>query len=349
MFEMPERMTQTPEPMSSGMKEPDTLASPPLASTGVRFSVVVPVYNEQQVVSVTHARLKAVMDSLGEPYELIFVDDGSADDTPALLRDIAESDANVRVLRFSRNFGHQAAIKAGIDHALGDAVIVIDGDLQDPPELIPKLVEQWRAGYQVVYAKRTDRQGETWFKRWSATTFYRLLRLLTDVQIPLDTGDFRLMDRQVCDVLRSIPEKHPFVRGLVAWVGFPQASVEYVREPRFAGTSKYSMTKMVKLSMDAVTSFSAKPLQLPLYAGLLLSVLSLAGLAYTACRSTLSGHAVSAVDVLTLVNLFVDGLVFLSLGIAGQYIARIYDEARNRPLYIVERRLGFGEHPYQQK
>ncbi|WP_188882631.1 glycosyltransferase family 2 protein [Alicyclobacillus cellulosilyticus] len=307
---------------------------------GVRLSVVVPVFNEQDVIRITHQRLCSVLAALGEPYEIVYVDDGSQDETPAILDEMAAAHPDVRVIHFSRNFGHQAAISAGIDHARGDAVVVIDADLQDPPELIPRLVERWQAGYDVVYARRMERQGESWFKRSTARWFYRGLRRLADIPIPLDTGDFRLMDRRVCAVLRALPEHHRFLRGLVAWAGFRQIAVEYVREPRLAGTSKYSLRKMLRLAADAVTSFSYRPLRWPLYAGAGWTVATLALMAGEAWRMSFAHHGISGASLLITFSLLGDGVLLLSVGVLGQYVARIHDEARRRPLYIVREVVG---------
>jgi dolichol-phosphate mannosyltransferase len=235
------------------------------------FSVIVPAYNEQEVISESYRRLKETMDGCGGGYELIFVDDGSRDATPGILRDIAKRDGNVRIISFSRNFGHQSAITAGMDAACGDAVIVIDADLQDPPEVILLMIEKWKQGFEVVYGKRIRREGESAFKKLTAKLFYRTLNAMTDVSIPVDTGDFRLIDRKVCDAMKSLPERNRYVRGLVSWVGYRQASVEYVRHERFAGATKYPLRKMLRFAADALTSFSHKPLQLSVWIGSVLS------------------------------------------------------------------------------
>lgn len=313
----------------------------PGVSTQVRYSVVIPVYNEQDVLLETYRRLKIVMDGVGDPYELLFVDDGSRDHSEAILESLCDEDSVVRLIVFSRNFGHQIAISAGMEHAAGDAVIVIDADLQDPPELIPKLIEQWLQGNEVVYAKRTSRVGETWFKRWTAATFYRMLHALTDVDIPLDTGDYRLIDRKVCDVMNSVRERNRFVRGLVSWAGFRQTAVEYTRESRFAGESKYSLTKMLKLSGDAVTSFSDKPLKWSMYAGMGIAGLSLLYVIASLIASVSSGHWVQGIGYEASLSIFFNGVVLFVLGVIGQYIARIYDETRDRPLYVVGSHKGF--------
>jgi len=306
-----------------------------------RYSVVVPVFNEELVIRETYTRLRKVMESLGEPYELIFVNDGSTDRSQEIITEICRQDPRVKLINFSRNFGHQIAITAGMDHASGEAVIVIDADLQDPPEVIPSMVAKWKEGYEVVYGKRIKRKGEGFFKKFTAALFYRLLQRMTNLPIPVDVGDFRLLDRKVCQVLKDIREKNRYVRGLVSWVGFKQAAVEYVRDPRFAGETKYSLKKMLKLAWDGLTSFSHLPLEISLKVG---GILALGGMAYLlvvllvrpAPASLWGNVLLSAMIFLTGVNLFF-------LGLLGIYVARIYDEARNRPLYIIASRVGFDE------
>lgn len=306
----------------------------------VRFSVVIPVFNEEEVLPETYRRLTGVMEELSEPYELVFVNDGSRDRSPEILDDLARKDPRVRVIHFSRNFGHQAAITAGMDYARGEAVIVIDADLQDPPEVIPEMVAKWREGYEVVYGKRAKREGETFFKRFTASFFYRFLRAMTDIDIPLDTGDFRLMDRKVVEVMRLLREKNRFIRGLVAWVGFRQAALEYVRHRRFAGTTKYPLRKMLKLAWDGITAFSNKPLKIAAYLGFALSFLSFVYLLVIVVTKLLGKSTVPGWASLAVINLFFSGIILIILGIMGEYIGRIYDEAKNRPLYIVDRTRG---------
>ncbi|MFD1677917.1 glycosyltransferase family 2 protein [Alicyclobacillus fodiniaquatilis] len=310
----------------------------PLADGHVRISVVIPVYNEEEVIRKTYTRLKRVMETVHDSYELLFVNDGSRDNTAALIREICLEDETVKLLNFSRNFGHQLAITAGMEHAVGDAVVVIDGDLQDPPELIPAMVEKWQQGFQVVYAKRLQRKGETLFKKWTASIFYRLLRRLTDVEIPVDTGDFRLIDRKVCDVLTFMKEKHRFIRGMVSWAGFRQTSVEYARDSRQAGVTKYSMKKMIRLSLDAVTSFSHVPIKLAGYLGVISFLASLVYLLMV----LIFNHAVSSVDALTFIALILGGIILVCMGALGEYVGRIYDEVKDRPLYLVDSHEGFG-------
>jgi dolichol-phosphate mannosyltransferase len=307
----------------------------------VQYSVVIPVYNEEEVLDVCYRRVKDVMEKTGEEYEIIFVNDGSHDSTPQKLENLSLLDRHVKWIDFSRNFGHQIAITAGMDAASGEAVIVMDADLQDPPELILEMIDKWKEGYNVVYAKRQKRQGETWFKKVTAALFYRLLRKLTDLEIPLDTGDFRLIDRKVCDVLKTLKEKNRFVRGIVTWVGFRQTAVEYVRDPRYAGETKYPLKKMLKLSIDAITSFSYKPLMIASYVGFAMSSLSFLYLLYVLYLRLFSHDTVAGWASIVSIMLFFNGITLMMLGVMGQYIGRIYDEARNRPLYVVKRTMGF--------
>ena len=302
----------------------------------VVFSVVVPLYNEEEVINESYKRLKAVMDGLNEPYELVFVNDGSRDKTALLAKEICANDSNVKLINFARNFGHQTAITAGMDFATGDAVVVIDADLQDPPEVIPEMIKKWREGYDVVYGQRVKRKGETWFKKLTAKIFYRTLRRLTEVDIPVDTGDFRLIDRKVCNALKKVGERNRYIRGIISWLGFKSAPVEFVREKRFAGETKYPLKKMIKFASDAIMSFSYKPLKIATFFGLFVSVASFIYLIVTIILK-LCG-AISTVDGWTsiiVITLFLNGIILLVLGIIGEYIGRIYDEAKGRPLYVV--------------
>lgn len=311
-------------------------------NSSVRYSVVIPVYNEEAVLEQTYLRLKQVMNATREPYELLFVNDGSVDGSAALIKNFGRRDASVKLISFSRNFGHQAAITAGMDYASGEAVVVIDADLQDPPELILQMIAKWREGYEVVYAKRIRRNGETFFKRQTAYLFYRILRACTDIDIPVDTGDFRLLDRRVCAEMKRLPEKNRYVRGLVSWVGFRQTALEYERDGRPAGETKYSWNKMMKLCLDGLTSFSFKPIKLAGYSGAMLLALGstylLALLVFLFRGASIAGwHAVLAGQLL------LTGFLLIMLGIFGEYIGRIYDEARDRPLYIVREYLNYSE------
>ncbi|MCY8660656.1 glycosyltransferase family 2 protein, partial [Bacillus spizizenii] len=306
----------------------------------IQYSVVVPVYNEELVIHETYQRLKEVMDQTKENYELLFVNDGSKDHSIEILREHSLLDPRVKIIDFSRNFGHQIAITAGMDYAQGNAIVVIDADLQDPPELILDMIEKWREGYEVVYAVRTKRKGETFFKKQTAALFYRLLSSMTDIDIPIDTGDFRLMDRKVCDEMKRLKEKNPFVRGLVSWVGFKQTAVEYVRDERLAGETKYPLKKMLKLSMDGITTFSHKPLKLASYAGMLMSGAGFLYMFIVLYLKLFTDSTITGWSSLIVIQLLFSGIVLLILGMIGEYIGRIYDEAKDRPLYIVQKSDG---------
>ena len=283
------------------------------------------------------------MDGLDGACELILVNDGSHDGTAQLLRALQAKDARVRVLEFSRNFGHQMAITAGLDYADGSAVIVIDADLQDPPEAIPLLVAEWQRGAQVVFAVRAKRLGESWLKRSSAAAFYRIINRLTELHIPLDSGDFRLLDRQVVLALREVREHHRFMRGLSVWLGFRQASVQYVRHERFAGVSKYPMRKMLRFAADGITSFSYVPLQLATTLGFLAAGLALLGIP-AVLLLRLSGYLAFEGQATTLSSvLLLGGVQLIFLGIIGEYLGRIYNEVKKRPLYIISAQLGFAD------
>ncbi len=291
-----------------------------------RYSVVGPVYNEEVLIEQFYERVRTVLEATGEPWEIVLVDDGSTDATPAILDRLQAADPeHVVVLHFSRNFGHQLAITAGMDAARGDAVIVIDTDLQDPPEVIPDLIAKWKEGYDVVYGVRTEREGETWFKLFTADLFYKLIQMLTDVTIPMEAGDFRLLDRQVIAVMRRMRERHRFVRAMVAWVGFRQIGVPYRRLARTAGETKYPFHKMFRLALDAITGFSFVPLKLALWAGTLSVGMGLLRLLFGRDRERESAT----------LSLVLGGIQLWAIGILGEYVGRIYDEVRDRPLYIV--------------
>ncbi len=307
----------------------------------VVYSIVVPVYNEEEVVLESYKRLKHVMDSVNENYELIFINDGSRDKTAIILNEICVMDNNVKFIDFSRNFGHQLAITAGMDYAIGQAIVVIDADLQDPPEIIPQMINKWKEGFEVVYGKRVERKGETFFKKLTAAAFYRLLKNMTDVDIPVDTGDFRLIDRKVCDALKVMNERSRYIRGIISWLGFKQTGVEFSRDKRFAGETKYPLKKMVKFAFDAITSFSYKPLKLASFAGIIISMLSFLYLIIVLIQK-ISGFAQIQGWASTLaVNLFFNGIILIILGIIGEYIGRIYDEAKGRPLYMIRQLKNF--------
>ncbi len=310
------------------------------------LSVVVPCYNEEAVIGETHARLVEELERLeGAEFELVYVDDGSRDGTPSALRALSEGDARARVVRLSRNFGHQVAVTAGLEHSRGQAVVIIDADLQDPPAVIREMVAQWRAGAHVAYGERIERAGETKFKLWTAKTFYRMMNRMSKVQIPLDTGDFRLMDRRVVEALLRMPERDRFVRGMVAWVGFRQVAVRYSRAPRFAGTTKYPLMKMLRFAMDGVVSFSFTPLRLAMWTGFAAIGVAFAGIIYALLLRFLfdPSHWVRGWASIFVAVLFMGGVQLVSLGIIGEYVGRIYGEVKRRPLYFVRERLGFEE------
>ncbi|MDT8716176.1 glycosyltransferase family 2 protein [Clostridium sp. 19966] len=303
-------------------------------------SIVVPMYYEELVVEECYKRLKKVMTDNDINYEFVFVNDGSTDKTLPLLENIAAQDENVRVISFSRNFGHQIAVTAGINKAKGDAVVVIDADLQDPPEVIPKMIELWKQGYDVVYAKRKKRKGESFFKLVTAKCFYRFLHNMSDIDIPLDTGDFRLMDRKVVNVFNSMKENNRFVRGMVSWAGFKQIPIEYERDERFAGETKYPLKKMLKFASDGIVSFSAKPLKLVGSIGLICVVLSFLIFLYAIIVKIAGSHnVISGWTSIMVVVTFLGGVQLLSVAVLGEYIGRIYDESKGRPLYIIEKEI----------
>lgn len=307
------------------------------------ISVVVPCYNEEQVIVETNRQLVAVLAALeATDFEIVYVDDGSSDATVGRLREIQTVDQHLRVVRLSRNFGHQLAVSAGLEHAAGDAVVIIDADLQDPPEVIPEMIARWRDGYHVVYGMRTDRPGETAFKLWTAKLFYRFINRLSKVQIPLDVGDFRLLDRQVVDVLLGMPERDRFLRGMVSWIGFRQIAVMYRRAERHAGESKYPLFKMLQFAADGVLSFSLTPLRLALWVGFLSIGMAFAGILYALIIRLYTNDWVRGWTSIFTAVLFIGGAQLVTLGIIGEYIGRIYAEVKRRPLYVVEERLGFG-------
>ena len=305
------------------------------------YSIIVPCYNEEAVLRETHKRLTAVMTGLGESYEIVYVNDGSRDGTGSILRQLAAEDTCVRAVMFARNAGHQMAVTAGLDYACGDAIVIIDADLQDPPELIPQMAEKWKSGVQVVYAQRNKRAGETAFKKITASMYYKLLNWLTGGMVPRDTGDFRLVDRQVADVIRGMPEHNRFLRGMFASVGFRQEAILYDRDKRFAGETHYPLTKMLKLAADGVFSFSKKPLKCITALGLML--LTAGGLGLIALLILLLCGRQGGAWWMAALNVALTGMVLTALGVMGEYVGRIYDESRGRPLYIVADALGFDE------
>ncbi|MEK6751036.1 MAG: glycosyltransferase family 2 protein [Chloroflexota bacterium] len=301
----------------------------------ITYSIIAPIYNEIDNLPELHRRVKEVMDSAGASWELILVDDGSTDGSTEKIRELAEADKTVRPIIFARNFGHQVAITAGWDYARGDAVIIIDADLQDPPETILELAKKWKEGYEVVYAVRAEREGESWFKKLTAAAFYRLIYSITDVKIPVDTGDFRLMDRKVVDVLKQMKERHRFPRGMSAWVGFRQIGVQYNRAARVAGVTKYPFSKMLKLALNAITGFSYFPLQVATFFGFVSAGVAILAIPVVIYMRIMGSGAFFGQATTLIAVLFLGGVQLISLGILGEYIGRLYDEAKGRPLYIV--------------
>lgn len=306
-------------------------------------SILAPVFNEEPVLPELYQRVRTVMDATPYSWELLLVNDGSRDRSAEVIRELHEQDSRVKGLSFSRNFGFQVAVSAGLDYARGRAVILADADLQDPPEVFPRMLEKWQEGYNVVYGIRSSREGESWFKVLTAKLFYRLIYRITDVEIPLDTGDFRLMDRRVVNAVRRMPERNRFLRGMVPWIGFRQTGIPYERRARYAGESKFrSVRQMLPFAIDAITSFSYLPLQLATYMGFGLAAASLVAiLVVVALRlfgpsSPLLGQATTLVVVL-----FLGGVQLISLGIIGEYLGRIYDEVKGRPLYVIDKVWGY--------
>ena len=301
-----------------------------------KYSLIIPIYNEEETIPELYRRVSDVMDSLDDSVELILINDGSRDRSLNLMRELQERDARVCYISFARNFGHQAAVTAGLNFARGQVIVVLDADLQDPPELIPKMIESWQAGYHVVYAQRTKRKKESWFKRLTAYVFYRLLRRLADVDIPADTGDFCLMDRQVVEVLNSMPERNRYIRGLRAWIGFRQTAVKFERDPRFAGEVKYTFKKSLALAINSLVSFSKIPLRLSTYLGLFSALIALLmALLVLYWRLQQPDSPVTGLATILIAVFFLGSVQLISIGILGEYIGRIYEEVKGRPAYTI--------------
>jgi dolichol-phosphate mannosyltransferase len=301
-----------------------------------KYSLIIPIYNEEETIPELYRRVSDVMDSLDDSVELILINDGSRDRSLNLMRELQERDARVCYISFARNFGHQAAVTAGLNFARGQVIVVLDADLQDPPELIPKMIESWQAGYHVVYAQRTKRKKESWFKRLTAYVFYRLLRQLADVDIPADTGDFCLMDRQVVDVLNSMPERNRYIRGLRAWIGFRQTAVKFERDPRFAGEVKYTFKKSLALAVNSLVSFSKIPLRISTYLGLFSALIALLmALLVLYWRLQQPDSPVTGLATILIAVFFLGSVQLISIGILGEYIGRIYEEVKGRPAYTI--------------
>jgi glycosyltransferase involved in cell wall biosynthesis len=307
-------------------------------------SIVVPCFNEEAVLPELHRRLVAVLEQVEDMgFEVVYANDGSNDHTSEILRELQASDPRVRVISLSRNFGHQIAVTAGLEHASGDAVVIIDADLQDPPEVIPEMIARWRDGYQVVYGLRAERAGETTFKIWTAKVFYRLINHLSEIEIPLDVGDFRLLDRKAVHALLSMPERDRFLRGMVSWIGLKQVGVIYDRAPRRAGESKYPLMKMLRFAVDSVISFSFAPLRLAIWLGFAALAASIAGIIYALVIRLYTTDWVRGWTSIFTAVLFLGGVQLITLGIVGEYVGRIYAEVKLRPLYVVRERLGFAD------
>ncbi|MBV6450109.1 MAG: putative glycosyltransferase [Anaerolineales bacterium] len=301
----------------------------------ITYSIVAPIFNEKENLPELYRRVSEVMEQTRKPWELVLVDDGSSDGSGDIIRALAKKDKRVRPVIFARNFGHQVAVTAGLDYSRGEAVVIIDSDLQDPPELILEMAKKWQEGYEVVFAVRAEREGESWFKLWTASLFYRLIYRITDVKIPLDTGDFRLMDRKVVDVMNKMRERHRFLRGMSAWVGFKQIGVEYKRAARTAGETKYPFKKMLRLAINAVTGFSYFPLQVATFFGFFSAGIAILAMPVVIYLRASGSQAFFGQASTLLAVLFLGGVQLISLGILGEYIGRLYDEAKGRPLYIV--------------
>jgi len=313
----------------------------PARKSMTEISIVVPMHNEEANIEPFFSRFEALFSKLGVSYEIVCVNDGSTDGTLELLRKYQENDSRIKLIDLSRNFGKEVALSAGLDHCSGDVVIPIDADLQDPPELIPEMLARWREGYDMVYATRRSRQGESAVKRTTANLFYRLLGRISEVEIPRNTGDFRLMDRRVVDALRLMPERNRFMKGLFAWVGFKQTAIYYDRDPRLAGETSWNYLRLWRLAVDGITSFSAAPLKVWSYLGLILSLTALFYAAYLVIRVWVQGIDVPGYASMMVVILFMGGMQLITLGIIGEYLGRIFTEVKGRPLYLIREMRGF--------
>lgn len=303
------------------------------------YTIIAPIYNEIDNISLLYTRISEVMAQTGEPWEFVMVDDGSSDGSTEAILELKAQDDKVKPVIFARNFGHQIAVTAGLDYSKGEAVIIIDADLQDPPEVILDLIQKWKEGFEVVYAVRSKRVGETWFKLFTASAFYRLIQRITDVNIPMDTGDFRLLDRKVVQVLNGMREKHRFLRGMSVWVGFKQTGVEYERAERFAGETKYPLKKMIRFASDAITGFSYFPLQLAMYLGFITTGISIISILVVIVLRLVGSQAFFGQATTLIAVLFLGGVQLISIGLLGEYIGRLYDEAKGRPLYVTRENM----------
>lgn len=302
----------------------------------MKISAIIPSYNEQENVGLMYERMSKVLSKISDDYEIIYVNDCSRDETLLRIKALAEKDKHVKYVSFSRNFGHQIAVSAGLDVCQGDAVVIIDGDLQDPPELIEQMYEKYKEGYKVVYARRTSRDGETWFKKFTAKMFYRILASMTSIDIPVDVGDFRLIDKVIVKHLRNMPEKSKYIRGQISWIGYKQTFVDYHRDARIYGTTNYPLKKMLRFALDGITAFSDKPLKIASGLGIFSAIVSLLALVYALVSHFCFNNTITGWTSLILSVLFIGGVQLITIGIIGEYIARINNDVRNRPLYIVE-------------
>lgn len=302
----------------------------------MKISVIIPSYNEQENVGLMYERMSKVLSKISDDYEIIYVNDCSRDETLLRIKALAEKDNHVKYVSFSRNFGHQIAVSAGLDVCQGDAVVIIDGDLQDPPELIEQMYERYKEGYKVVYARRTSRDGETWFKKFTAKMFYRILASMTSIDIPVDVGDFRLIDKVIVQHLRNMPEKSKYIRGQISWIGYKQTFVDYHRDARIYGRTNYPLKKMLRFALDGITAFSDKPLKIASGLGIFSAIVSLLALVYALVSHFCFNNTITGWTSLILSVLFIGGVQLITIGIIGEYIARINNDVRNRPLYIVE-------------
>lgn len=320
-----------------------------MTSNDFKMSIIVPMYNEGENVALFYEKMTRVLESYNYEYEIICINDGSKDDTMERLRVLANRDNRIKVINLSRNFGKEIAMSAGLNYSKADIVIPIDADLQDPPEVIPLLIEKWKEGFDVVYATRLKRDGETWLKKATAHTFYRVIGKMTRFEIPADTGDFRLMTKQVVEAINQLPEQHRFMKGLFSWVGFKQTSVSYYREPRNAGKSSFNYWKLWNFAIEGITSFSFAPLQFATYLGLLIAVLSLIYATYLVIATVTFGNSVPGYPSLMVAILFFGGVQLITLGVIGEYIGRIYNESKRRPLYLVKEELNMEQEPETAK
>ncbi len=304
------------------------------------ISIIIPIYNEEKIISELYKRLVESLKSYDGNYEVIFVNDGSTDNAFSILKTLCKNDINIKLIDLSRNFGHQLAITSGIDFATGDAIILMDGDLQDPPELIPKLIEKWKNGFDVVYTIKTSRK-ENFLKKFAFKSFYKLMQRFSSIAIPMEAGNFSLMDKKVFETLKTMKEKNRYIPGMRAWIGFKQIGIEFAREDRFAGKPQMTFSRLIKLAFDGIFSFSNIPLRFATYLGFVSAVISFLGIVYVLYSKVFTDKAISGWASTIVAILFIGGMILLTLGIIGEYIGRIYDEIKNRPMYLIKEKIGF--------